>query len=678
MSNDSILEELIAENTYLRNQVSSSKDVTLSYVETQTLSNFRIDQELKNKIKISGILLAEGMWNGVLYTKDELKKMYERFKDKLAKLPLKVEHEKTDEFKDKDVGKHTRVEWSDTLGAILYEAEVVDPKAVELVKDGTFPATSMKTRLRKISDGTLVKGVDYEPIDNSLTTNPACKACVIVSKETLSEGEDNTPVYKYYGIIKETVINNENDKELKEERKEVSDEYFELSTPKVAVLPEDEQDGEVEEVELEFMDLAEALKRKRVIYEYYQPGKYPSTKKRVKRKKGYYYYPVPHYYYYPYYPYYYPYYEKSDDTEGSGPRTERERLIAHFGEEKAKKLLELVGEDAYKLLPPRGSASEDSMGTVPIIEMSEEDLAGLPENPKKGDLAYKKVRNKYVVFQATGKKGFGMWKIVAQFDTEDEAKDYISKGGKTEETKSQGVIIPIGTDHPETIEEGKEEKVKCPVCGKEFDTKEEMIEHFNKEHSEEYGKYEEGKYPEKKEEKKKEDNLEDNDLSEDTEELRRKRCVFCNELVDDLEEHYKECEMYKETLEEVFRCKFCGKVFKSRKDLLAHLPSCKKYAKYKKAKLAELSEEGSDDTESPGVNEDKPAEEDEAPKPDANENEEESPSEERSEDGNKPAQSEPERKEQSAPPKEELIEKAKQDHDFLADLIIATRTRRDF
>lgn len=41
------------------------------------------------------------------------------------------------------------------------------------------------------------------------------------------------------------------------------------------------------------------------------------------------------------------------------PKTDRERLIAHFGEETALKLLELIGEEAYKLLPKRGSKAKE-------------------------------------------------------------------------------------------------------------------------------------------------------------------------------------------------------------------------------------------------------------------------------------------------------------------------------
>ena len=46
------------------------------------------------------------------------------------------------------------------------------------------------------------------------------------------------------------------------------------------------------------------------------------------------------------------------------PKTDKERLIAHFGEEKALKLLELVGAVAYNLLPERGQKVAQLTKTV--------------------------------------------------------------------------------------------------------------------------------------------------------------------------------------------------------------------------------------------------------------------------------------------------------------------------
>jgi len=299
----SIIDELASESAYLREQyknlqesIEENSNLTSVPVEVETLSDFMVTEELANKLKISGILLAEGIWNGVLYTKEELKKMYNKFKDKLSSLPLRVEHNRTKEFKNKIIGKNTNVEWSDTLGSILYEAEITDPKAIKLVQDYTFPATSMKTQLRKMSDGVTTRGVDYKPIDNSLTESPACHSCVIVSKEELSSKSDNIPMYRFYGIIKETDLNIENDNNIKEEVdmskevKELIKENFELSEAMVMVLPEDEV---IKEVELELMTLSQALKRKRVIYEYLPPGSYPTEKRKVQSRRAF---PEPKYY----------------------------------------------------------------------------------------------------------------------------------------------------------------------------------------------------------------------------------------------------------------------------------------------------------------------------------------------------------------------------------------------
>lgn len=49
------------------------------------------------------------------------------------------------------------------------------------------------------------------------------------------------------------------------------------------------------------------------------------------------------------------------------PRPDRQRLIEHFGEEMALKLLELVGDDAYKLLPERGTRLSPQAGDLKFV-----------------------------------------------------------------------------------------------------------------------------------------------------------------------------------------------------------------------------------------------------------------------------------------------------------------------
>lgn len=46
---------------------------------------------------------------------------------------------------------------------------------------------------------------------------------------------------------------------------------------------------------------------------------------------------------------------EQESPKSGEPKTDRERLIAHFGEDVALKLLDLIGDKAYKLPPPRGT-----------------------------------------------------------------------------------------------------------------------------------------------------------------------------------------------------------------------------------------------------------------------------------------------------------------------------------
>jgi len=367
--NESIIEELIAENVELRKKLSS-----LNKTSIESLTTFYITEELANKIKISGVLIAEGVWNGVKYTWEELKKMYNKFKDKLSNLPIKVEHEKTKEYKDKTVGKHIKTELNETLKAILYEAEITDPKAIKDIKEGKFRATSLKSEMIKVSENGEELGRDINPIDNSLSQYPACSTCQMFNIEELHNE------IKYFGIYETEDLNNIKDKDKKEvsnmdediELLEEDEDYIEIEEDEALVIPEEEEEleEEEEELELKIMPYEEARKKKRKIIRR-GPGK---VKRKIKRKKGYYYYyypeyPIPYYYWYYYPPYYgyYPYY---------------------YG----------YGFDVDLTV-------EDELAEYKIV--------------------YNKKTKKYIVFKATGKEGFGAWKIVKQFDSKKEAEENI-------------------------------------------------------------------------------------------------------------------------------------------------------------------------------------------------------------------------------------------------------------
>jgi len=447
MSQDSIITELLAELESLRKESNLSKSEII-----ESLSEFGYE-ELADRLKIRGILISEGTWNGLKYTWSKLKEMYNKFKDKLSNLPIKVEHERLKEYNGKVVGKHTKVRPNEFLKALEYEAEITDPKAIEDVKKGRFRATSLKIETNRIEKNGEELATNLIPHDNSLTAYPACKTCNMFSIQELSEGGWDTSnltsnELKYFGV-----------RLFKEEREEKGKEgktmeLIELSEGEVLAFPEEEEEG-MEEVELEIMPEDLAKKKKRGYIKYPTPGKYP---KRVSRRKGYYYYPygypVPYYYWY-YYPY--GYYSEIDLDE----------LIDCLGEYET-----VLAEEKFKIV----------------------------RNKKTG---------KYVLFKKTGKEGFGAWKIVGQFDSEAEARKAASKLAETPEkaykcpqgqkwSDEEGKCVPIEGEYP-----GKEEKegesmseelagkkIVCPVCGKEdFKTFKEFKEHWSEKHEGKYGPY---------------------------------------------------------------------------------------------------------------------------------------------------------------------------------------------
>jgi len=449
---ESVVEELVAENTYLREKLNRLMSVELS-------SRITIEKEKPNLV-ISGVALAEGIWNGTFYHADEVKKI------NLSGLPLRVEHGRTTDFKDRDVGEVFYNKFDPVLKAIKFKARVTDPEAVKRVLSGELDAVSIKGRFRDYKDYDGVEmGIDFTPIELSLVHSPACKTCMIFDVEELSKRNSNKEDTT-------TLPDSGSEVDMSEE------DTFEIQEGYVLALPTVEANAEYdEEVELELILEEEAKKQKRSYYKY-PPGKYP--KKIKKRKIIYPYYRYPYYYYY-YYPYYG--YPNLEEEEKKGPRDDKERFINHFKitEEQFDTLYKILGDKLFDLLPPRGSA----------------------------------------------------------------------------ELK---VIV-------------------CPVCEKEFKNMQDFMAHWMKEHKEKYGMFK-GKVESKEEE-------------QSDEELRRKRCVFCGELVENLDEHLPTCQAYLDTVELAVKCKFCGKEFKNQKELEKHLKTCKKFQEYYKEKYGEkkLSEE---------------------------------------------------------------------------------------
>lgn len=62
---------------------------------------------------------------------------------------------------------------------------------------------------------------------------------------------------------------------------------------------------------------------------------------------------------------------ESDEDKSGEPKDDEERLKKHFGEDVATKILDLIGDEAFALLPPRGSGQTDEcceISEVPMLE----------------------------------------------------------------------------------------------------------------------------------------------------------------------------------------------------------------------------------------------------------------------------------------------------------------------
>jgi len=273
---ESIIEELLAENVELRSKLRSEEVGSIFHV----LST--------RPMKISGVLIAEGVWKGIKYSYDKvLKPALNKFKG----LKGLVMHGKTEEFKDRKIGELTKVGCDDMLKAITFEAIVTDEEAAKKIEEGVFDAVSVKGKFEEIDMSvTPPEGKNYTPIEWSLTGTPACKNCLIFSKEELSRSI-------------ESFINQDTPGDKKVSK--MSEEEFEIKENEVLVLPENwdelEDFTEVEAEVMPFEELAKTKKKRKVVR--VKPGTYPVRAKRIVKYYGY---PYP-YYYYPYY-YYSPYY----------------------------------------------------------------------------------------------------------------------------------------------------------------------------------------------------------------------------------------------------------------------------------------------------------------------------------------------------------------------------------
>ena len=259
MSDSGITEELRAQLEVAVEQLRVYNTIVQSLSEELT---FPIVISNTEPLTITGVALASGLWKGVYYSPEELKKEAETMKKSLLNLPLLVEHGKSSKYGTRKVGEHLDFYYEPTLESLVFKARVTDPGAIEDVKTGKLYGTSMKTDMKAVNVGGIVKGFKFLPLENSLTSSPACRRCLIFTKKGAS-GEI-TSLREYLNKYNE--LNTKGGKKM---------DNITIEPGQVLVLPDIKELSEDTDIKAEIMSLEEALRAKRTEILRVKPGEYP-------------------------------------------------------------------------------------------------------------------------------------------------------------------------------------------------------------------------------------------------------------------------------------------------------------------------------------------------------------------------------------------------------------------
>lgn len=396
MVSEELVKELMAEIEMLREENQRLKSSVCTYNSLCKRASLTTDYIVlkEEPFTIRGVLITEGVWNGDYYPARVLKEMVE----KGDSIPIKVEHGGNPEFGDRQVGYLTNWEYNDILKGIIFDAVLTDEKAIQLVKEGKYPAVSLFSWVDRKEVNGYREILSAKPLEISLTDNPAVPyALIAFSKKHLKE--DGTIIIKSEAMPMEekqvemevTPVQEAKTEEApKEASEEAPKESTQESVPEVKEIEIDEEIKaqleqlgiseeefkqnfvelevkEGEDIVLDVLPVEEAAKKKRPRLgvrprKYYYRYPYPYPKKQeetvepepLARKKKvilYYYgypygYPYYPYYYYapPYYYYYYPYpYPPEEEKDKKKKLEERiEELSKAIEELKAR--IESIGK----------------------------------------------------------------------------------------------------------------------------------------------------------------------------------------------------------------------------------------------------------------------------------------------------------------------------------------------
>jgi hypothetical protein len=189
---ESITDYLIKENLELRKQLKVNYQLEQSNEEGEVGSRFYLVS--RDPLLITGILISEGLWKNVKFSYNEMKEALSQFIGK----PILVNHGNDPEYKDRIVGKITKVTPNDTIKALAFEGEVTDEQAIKDIMANKFDAVSISGSFDEVvkDDDGISLGKGFMPIEVSLTPSPACKRCLIFTANEIGLSMPEPEKYK--------------------------------------------------------------------------------------------------------------------------------------------------------------------------------------------------------------------------------------------------------------------------------------------------------------------------------------------------------------------------------------------------------------------------------------------------------------------------------------------------
>lgn len=161
--------ELI-ESFLVNNSVAPKIKALSRQLEHVRLTNVKIHQVLKEgtSLRISGVAISEGTWNGIFYPADELEKAYSGLEGK----PLRIDHSTS----TRDiVGKVLKSIWMPDTKRVEFEAIVTDTEIVQKLLDNLIDSVSVGVLIDNTEENGVQVARNLEFKELSLVDDPACK-----------------------------------------------------------------------------------------------------------------------------------------------------------------------------------------------------------------------------------------------------------------------------------------------------------------------------------------------------------------------------------------------------------------------------------------------------------------------------------------------------------------------